>query len=230
MPQVSGRPPPYSREWVLPPPPLQTDVGHRAWAFQCAFENAREIVRWTILQTFKNWQEKWALEGQKVSRSGLQQAYNRAPEDLKRAVDWQLRWDAPVVMLSDQSRRWHEHVRRKEAGIHEDILPLRKFEEEFDTASPAIQKAVQRTVSAWTNYNGPVRLDPPQREDLASVYEAAPPPLKLALCFVLEMGLTVPFQRMQTIDERRESIYTIVAEHRALVPQWNVRGKAAGLW
>lgn len=62
-------------------------------------------------------------------------------------TDWQLRWDVPVVMLSDQTRRWHEHVRRKEAGTHEDILPPRKFEDEFDAASPAIQKAVRKLTS-----------------------------------------------------------------------------------
>lgn len=49
-------------------------------------------------------------------------------------------------MSSDRIRRWHEHVRRKEAGTHEDILPLRNFEEEFDAATPAIQKAVRESV------------------------------------------------------------------------------------
>ncbi|VDB89624.1 unnamed protein product [Peniophora sp. CBMAI 1063] len=230
MPQVSERPPPYSREWPSCPPPLQTDVGHRAWAFQCAFENTREIVRYSVLQTFKAWQGDWALKGQNISRGDLQQAYSQAPEDLKQAVEWQVKWDSPVVMVSDHSRRWHEYVRRREAGTHEDILSVHKFEQEYDAASPATQRAVQLTVSAWTSYNGPARLEPPERDRLASVIEDASPSLKLALCFVLKMGLDLPYQRMQTIDEKKASIQQVVAQHRARVPAWDVRGKAAGLW
>lgn len=62
-------------------------------------------------------------------------------------TDWQLKWDNPVVITTGQILRWHEYVRRKEAGIYEDILPLRKFEEEFDATSPAIQKAVRESTS-----------------------------------------------------------------------------------
>lgn len=58
-----------------------------------------------------------------------------------------LKWDTPVIMLCDQTRRWHEYVRLKEAGTHEDILPSRKFEAEFDAASPSRQQAVRE----WAN-------------------------------------------------------------------------------
>ncbi|VDB89610.1 unnamed protein product [Peniophora sp. CBMAI 1063] len=211
MPQVSSHPPPYSRDRQSYPPPLPADVDHRAWTFQRSFENAREIVRWSVLQTFKVWADNWALEGQVISRNELQQAYNQAPKELKQAVDWQLKWDRPVIMTCDQSHRWHEHV-------------------QFDAASPVVQKAVQLTVSAWTAYNGPARLDPPQRDHLASVYENADSSLKLALCFILEMGIPVGILMMRRIEERRASIYKMVADHRAQMAYWNEYGQAEGLW
>ena len=50
-------------------------------------------------------------------------------------------------MVDDETRRWHEHVRRKEAGVYEEILPLRDFEEQFQTASAAVQRAVRKSFS-----------------------------------------------------------------------------------
>ncbi|KZV63722.1 hypothetical protein PENSPDRAFT_691388 [Peniophora sp. CONT] len=230
MPQISDRPPPYSHDWSSPPPPLVGDVDHRAWAFQLAFENAREIVRWTILQTFTVWGEDWAFKGKKISRGDLQRVYSQAPEDLKLAVDWQLKWDTPAIMQSDYLRRWHEHARQKDAGTYEEILLLDKFEREFDAASPAVQRAVQLTVGAWTRYNESVRVEPPQRDGLARVYTTANPSLKAALCFVLVMGLTCPIQRAENIDEWKTGWTEIVEQHRAQVPYWNMQGQAEGRW
>ena len=50
-------------------------------------------------------------------------------------------------MLNDRSRRAQEHVRHKEAGTYEEILSLRKFEEEYDTAHPEVQRAVREMIS-----------------------------------------------------------------------------------
>ena len=77
-------------------------MNHRAWAFQLAFENARELVRWTVCEhtqcpnmyetnivlgnTFKEWRDNWAMKGKDVARVHVQQAYSQAPEDLKLAV------------------------------------------------------------------------------------------------------------------------------------------------
>ncbi|KZV71981.1 hypothetical protein PENSPDRAFT_751358 [Peniophora sp. CONT] len=230
MPQVSERPPPYSHERLSPPPPLQGDVDHRAWAFQLTFENAREIVRWSVLQTFSAWIDNWVYKGRNVCKSDVQEAYHAAPEALKQAVDWQLKWDTPVVMFCDITRRWHEHVRRKEAGTHEEILPLRKFEHEFDAASPDVQYATLLTVVAWASYNDRVRIKTPGRDSLAQVYEAASPSLKAALCFSLEMGLDLPIQRTQNIEDKKALMHEIVERNRSQVPQWDMQGKAAGLW
>ncbi|KZV71929.1 hypothetical protein PENSPDRAFT_751313 [Peniophora sp. CONT] len=138
MPQVSQRPPPYTKDKTVFPPPLQTDVNHRAWAFQLAFENARELVRWTVLTTFKEWQQDWTLKGRDVVRANVQQAYSQAPEELKLAVDWQIQWDTPMIMRTDDGRRWHDHVRRKEAGLYEEVLTPERFEREFEAASPKV--------------------------------------------------------------------------------------------
>ncbi|KZV71933.1 hypothetical protein PENSPDRAFT_377986 [Peniophora sp. CONT] len=231
MPQVSQRPPPYTKDKTVFPPPLQGDVAHRAWTFQCAFENAREIVRWTILETFEVWTDAWVFKGRKIPRKDLQQAYSQAPKELQVAVDWQLQWDFPVILHDDGTRRWHEHVRRKEAGMHEDVLPLGKFEEELNSASPAVRRAVQLTIVAWRKYNESIREEPPRQDCLVDAYNDASASLKAALCFVLEMGLSCPIQRQRTIDETKADMYLVVEQHRAqVIPYWNAHGRAAGHW
>ncbi|VDB89635.1 unnamed protein product [Peniophora sp. CBMAI 1063] len=223
MPQVSQLPPPYSRDWVSFPPPLQGDVDHCAWAFQLAFENARELVRWTILKTFKEWRGDWALRGKDVMRADVQRSYSLAPEDLKLAVDWQVKWDIPMIMQNDNARRWHEHVRRKEAGTYEEVLAPKKFEQEFEAASPEVQRAVLHTFSTWKWFHEHVVIDSPQRRELIPAYMSAPRPLQAVLCFVVEMALDTPLQRPQDVDSFVADVQEVVDEQRIEAKRWNIR-------
>ncbi|VDB89631.1 unnamed protein product [Peniophora sp. CBMAI 1063] len=230
MPQVSQLPPPYSRDWVSFPPPLQGDVDHRAWAFQLAFENARELVRWTVLMTFKDWQQEWKLKGRDVARGNVQQAYSQAPEELKLAVDWQLKWDIPIILRTADGRRWHEHVRRKEAGTYEEVLSPEKFEREFDAALPEVQHAALDTFSAWKWFHEQAVIGAPYRHDVVSSYKAASRPLKRVVCFVLEMAIDWCLQDTRQVIEWEEDINRMVEEQRAHSKRWNQSGKGAGLW
>ncbi|KZV71927.1 hypothetical protein PENSPDRAFT_684118 [Peniophora sp. CONT] len=230
MPQVSQRPPPYSKNKTEFPPPLQSDVDHRAWAFQLAFENARELVRWTVLNTFKDWKQDWALKGRDVARANIQQAYSQAPEELKLAVDWQLKWDKPVIMQADYARRWQEHIRQKEAGIYEEVLSPEKFERQFELASPKVQRAALSTFAAWKWYHDCVVSDAPRRQDLVPAYKSASQPLKVVLCFVLEMAMTLPMQRHEDVAECEKDLQRTVEKQRVHAKRWNQRGEDAGLW
>ncbi|KZV73255.1 hypothetical protein PENSPDRAFT_648987 [Peniophora sp. CONT] len=231
MVQVSAHPPPYSREDPSFPPLLQGDVNNRAWTFQRAFEEARELVRYSVLNTFKIWSADWPLKGQKIPREHAQLAYSNAPEDLRRAVDWQLRWDTAVWMTSDFGRRCHEHFRKEDMGVQQDILSPDELEKEFDAATPGVQQSVLLTIPSWMEYNHGIQWPMPCRDNIRQAYEAAPQPLKSAVCFILEIiWEPLPLRSPRAVDDVRVYFREMVMSHRMEAEGWNAEGQALDLW
>lgn len=90
MAPVSSRSPPYLIECSSFPPPIEAAAGPQTWAFQRAFENAREPVRWAICKsattfsvanpwelnivlvtTMRCWKDEWRYYGQEIPRQWI---------------------------------------------------------------------------------------------------------------------------------------------------------------
>ncbi|VDB89639.1 unnamed protein product [Peniophora sp. CBMAI 1063] len=177
------------------------EVADRVSAFQRAYENVREIVQYSILQTMSTWKEDWAYEGQAVLGKDVGKTYSVAPEGLKLAIDWQLQWDSPALIQSDAVYRALEYHRRMEAGCHED-------------------HSIVCTYSAWLRHNEGLPAKPPSRGELASAYESAPDSLKTAMCYVLELGLTYPVESLRDVDDHKACVHDIVSWQKARVHRW----------
>ncbi|KZV71923.1 hypothetical protein PENSPDRAFT_751309 [Peniophora sp. CONT] len=226
MSQVSQSSPQYSQDWSSVPPILLShgEVDHRTRDFPLAFGHAREVVQHFVLMTFRLWQDDWELKDHVVQTSEAQMAYNLAPESLKQAIDWQLQWDSPALILTDGVRRSLEHHRRHEAGEGDAISTADRFGRDFDAASPAVQHAAVCTFSAWSRRNEGTAVKPPSRNEVAPAYNAASHPLKAALCYVLELGLTYPVESVQDIYDHKACIQDIVDWQRAKVRRWESGG------
>ncbi|VDC01660.1 unnamed protein product [Peniophora sp. CBMAI 1063] len=231
MVQVSERPPPYSVENPSFPPPIQGDFGHRAWAFQRAFEGARELVRYSVLNTFRIWQADWSFKGQQIPREHIQQAYMSAPEDLRMAVEWQLRWDTAAWMTTDFGRRCHEHFRKEDSGMEQQILTMDEFLNEYDTAEPATQQAILLTFPSWMETNHGIQWPVPDRSNVGQAYEAATLPLKGAVCFILEICFEfMPLDSAREIDRVKTRYRQMITSHQVEAREWDAKGQALGLW
>ncbi|KZV73254.1 hypothetical protein PENSPDRAFT_750204 [Peniophora sp. CONT] len=210
---------------------LRATFDHRAWAFQRAFEGARELVRYSVLNTLRIWSSDWRFKGQQIPREHIQQAYMSAPEDLKLAVEWQLRWDTAAWMTADFGRRCHEHLRKEDAGIEQEILTPEQFQVDFDAASLSTQQSVLLTFPSWMEKNHGVQWPMPDRTNVKQAYETPTLPLKGAVCFVLEICYeTLGFDSARTIAVVKRNYRKMVRSHQLEAREWDAKGQALGLW
>lgn len=104
-------------------------------------------------------------------------------------------------MTTDFGRRCHEHFRKEDAGIEQEILSPEQFQRDFNAASPTTQQSVCKyphyyistrypahalylvlTFSSWMEKSHGVQWPMPDRTNVEQAYETATLPLKGAVC------------------------------------------------
>ncbi|VDB91764.1 unnamed protein product [Peniophora sp. CBMAI 1063] len=199
----STSPPPYSFEpsSFPPPPPRAGDVA-RNWSFQAKFEAAKEPVRQAILDTITAWTfsetsgESWDF----IPRQDVQDAYDAAAVDLRKALDFIIENKYAVYLRDDMDRRRHEYFHRMDGQESSPrVLPSpQAFADDFDTAHVEVQIAVLRTFALWKSSRGGKHVRP-LHEHVRGEYERAPIELKTLLEWVLASGSVNPVRHSRDV-------------------------------
>ncbi|KZV66023.1 hypothetical protein PENSPDRAFT_655273 [Peniophora sp. CONT] len=192
MPQAPSRPPPYSIECSSFPPPIQAASGAQAWAFQRAFESAREPIRWAILTTMLCWANEWRYKGAKIPRQFVQHAYDQAPLDLKAALDYILENSLPFYMIRDRDRRRHNLYRTgRVEEVETSVLSHADFARLYNDASKSVREAVAATFDSWTLFEDHELISAVSQDGAAQAYTVASDSLKVVVSWMLETGYDI---------------------------------------
>ncbi|KZV73430.1 hypothetical protein PENSPDRAFT_750173 [Peniophora sp. CONT] len=203
----SMSPPPYSFEVSsFPPPPPHEGEISRNWDFQAKFEAAEEPVRLAVLDTITAWTappkpDVWDW----IERNEVQDAYDNAPVDLKRALDFITDCGYPTYLSDDKDRRTHQYFwRLASAGIEDpgvDTLPILSasaFVADFDYAHEEVKRAVLSTCAIW-KYNVQDEYRMPAPHEMLEIYQQSPKKLKTWLNWVLQIGCEASIQSTETL-------------------------------
>ncbi|KZV73424.1 hypothetical protein PENSPDRAFT_750171 [Peniophora sp. CONT] len=198
----STSPPPYSFEVSsFPPPPPRAGETSRKWDFQAKFEAAEESVRRAVLDTITVWTarpnpDSWDW----IERNEVQDTYDNAPVDLKRALDFLTDCGYTTYVSDDKDRRANQYFwRLASAGIEDSgaetlpILSASAFVADFEYAHEEVKRAVLETCAVWKyNLRGIYRR--PANQEVLEIYQQAPKKLKVWLNWVLQIGSEVSIQ------------------------------------
>ncbi|VDB91280.1 unnamed protein product [Peniophora sp. CBMAI 1063] len=208
MPQVPSQPTPYSIECSSFPPPIQAASGPGAWAFQRAFESAREPVRWAILTTMCFWENEWAFKGVEVPRERIQDAYDESPPDLKATLDHIVNQRLPFYYMSEGDRRCHDLYRTGRMEEAETTaLSTENFVREFNSAVEPVRAAVLKTFDDWAFFEEHREISPVPEANLAQAYAAACGDLRIVVSWILATGWIVPVFNRKAFELYQSSVH-----------------------
>ncbi|KZV76158.1 hypothetical protein PENSPDRAFT_646441 [Peniophora sp. CONT] len=203
----STSPPPYSFESSsFPPPPPRVGEIARNWDFQAKFEAAEERVRIAVLETITAWKaprpcDTWEF----VPRVEIQDTYDAAPLDLKRALEFLVDCRYTTYLNNDLDRRTHEYFHRLGSIEHtgSSRWPAQSpaaFYQDFMAAHEPVQKSVLTTFGLW-KYNRGGEYTKPAPDEVLQAYRTSPPELKVLLNWVLDIGSIVPVQDLRDVAQ-----------------------------
>ncbi|VDB91278.1 unnamed protein product [Peniophora sp. CBMAI 1063] len=231
MPQVPSRPPPYSIECSSFPPPIQASAGSDAWAFQRAFESAREPVRWAILTTMRRWENEWAFKDVEVSRERLQDAYDESPPDLKATLDHIVNQRLPFYYMSEGDRRCHDLYR---AGRMEEAettaLSTENFVDEYHYAAKPVRAAVLTTFGDWAFFEEHRKISPVPEANVAQAYATACDDLKIAISWMLATGWTVEVFNRTVFERFKSSVHRRCLNHATAHIKMHAMNRLEGMY
>ncbi|VDB91276.1 unnamed protein product [Peniophora sp. CBMAI 1063] len=214
MPQVPSQPPPYSIECSSFPPPIQASAGSDAWAFQRAFESAREPVRWAILTTMRCWENEWTFKDVEVPRERIQDAYDESPPDLKATLDHIMKHRLPFYFLSEGDRRCHDLYRTGRMEEAETTaLSTENFVREFNSAVEVVRAAVLKTFDDWAFYEEHREISPVPEANVAQAYIAACDELRIVVSWILATGWIVPVFNRKAFEHYQSCVHRICQNH-----------------
>ncbi|KZV66019.1 hypothetical protein PENSPDRAFT_689371 [Peniophora sp. CONT] len=204
MAPVPSRPPPYSIGCSSFPPPIEAAAGPQAWAFQRAFENAREPVRWAILTTMRCWKDEWRYYGQEVPRQWIQHAYHEAPADMKVALDYIADNNIPFSMWNDRDRRRDQLFRTgRVEEVETTALLHSEFMSMYSAASESVQEEILTTIRLWTSIEEHHIIPAVPRHECAQAYAAASDRLKVVVSWMLETGYNIAVWNQRAFEEAK---------------------------
>ncbi|KZV66020.1 hypothetical protein PENSPDRAFT_107450 [Peniophora sp. CONT] len=208
MPQVPSRPPPYSVECSSFPPPIEAAAGPQAWAFQRAFESAREPVRWAILTTMRCWDDAWSFKDVEVPRQRIQQAYDQAPSDLKVTLDYIITKNLPFYFLSEGDRRCYDlYLTDRVHEAETSMLSQADFLREFHSAVEPVKKAIVLTMENWVFFEERKDTKPVSKSEAAQVYASASGTLKVVISWMLATGWIICICGRQEFEQGKDSVH-----------------------
>ncbi|KZV65355.1 hypothetical protein PENSPDRAFT_655872 [Peniophora sp. CONT] len=232
MPQVPSRPPPYSVECSSFPPPVQAAAGSQAWAFQRAFESAREPIRWAILTTIRCWEDAWTFKGVKLPRQRIQEAYDQAPFNLKVTLDYILTTKLPFYFKNEGERRCYDIYRTgRVQEVETSWLPQDDFVREYRAAMEPVKDAIASTFESWTFYEpGDGRLRSVSKQQAVQEYERAPGTLKVIISWMLATGWNISIGSPLSFEWSKETARDICENLATAHIELHAKNRLAGMY